>query len=129
MSGAATPTRHDEMSVSSGVSVTPPAARVSDLRGERPRAGYADALILTVTVSVAGCLLATAVALLLVHPDLTAGLRAFANVVNQQNQRAKTALYLVGFFVILPLTLIAVPRLADEIARGPNGHSLRGLVV
>ena len=90
------------------------------------RAGYAATLTLTVTIAVACVLLAMSALLLVVHPDLT-GLRAFANVVNQQNQNAKTVLYVAAFALILPLALIAVPRVVDRIARGPSGDALPGL--
>lgn len=107
-----------------------PASGVGEPRpesaGEPRRAGYAPALTLTVTIAIAAFLLLMSLVLLTVPRDLT-GLQSFAQVVHQQNQNAKTALYIVGFAVILPLALIAVPRLADHIARGPNGSALAAL--
>jgi hypothetical protein len=44
-----------------------------------------------------------------------------------QRQDAETALYVLAFFLILPAALVAVPRLADRIARGPNGRALASL--
>lgn len=41
-----------------------------------------------------------------------------------QNQTAESVLYVVSFVLILPLALIAAPRLADGIAAGPNGSAL-----
>jgi hypothetical protein len=41
-----------------------------------------------------------------------------------QNQTAKSALYLTAFVVVLPLALVAVPRLAAAVAAGPNGAAL-----
>jgi hypothetical protein len=90
------------------------------------RAGYAATLTITVTVAVACVLLAGSALLLVAHPDLT-GLRAFAKVVNQQNQNAKTLLYVAAFALILPLALIAVPRLVDRVAGGPNAGALPAL--
>ncbi len=60
-------------------------------------------------------------------PTTVAGLQAAA-LVNQQNQTVKTDLYLAAFLVILPLALIAAPRLADRIASGANGAGLPSLV-
>jgi hypothetical protein len=44
-----------------------------------------------------------------------------------QRQDAETALYLAAFLLILPLALIAGPRLADRIAAGPNAPALSAL--
>ena len=41
-----------------------------------------------------------------------------------QEQNAESALYVVCFGLILPAVLIAVPRLADAVARGPNARAL-----
>jgi hypothetical protein len=41
-----------------------------------------------------------------------------------ENQPAESALFTIAFVVILPAALIAVPRLADSIAAGPNGRAL-----
>ncbi len=92
------------------------------------RAGYAASAALTVMLALDACVLLASAVLLIVHPDLT-GLRAFAAVVNQQNQSGKTVVYLLSFFVILPLALVGSPRVADKIASGPNRGSLNGLVV
>jgi hypothetical protein len=74
---------------------------------------------------VVGCVLLTmALSLLIVHPDDTGLTAAEAALVNQQNQSVKTGLYVAAFAVILPLALIFAPRIADRIARGPNGAAL-----
>ena len=95
----------------------PPASRA-------PGAGYLATLALTVVLA-AGCfLLAMSVLLLVVHP----GTGFLATQVILQKQSAKTALYIAGFLVILPLAVVIVPRLADAIAAGPNGPGLPALV-
>ena len=45
-------------------------------------------------------------------------------VLPAQNQDAETRLYLLGYFVILPLAIFAGTRLADRIAAGPNRGGL-----
>jgi hypothetical protein len=45
-------------------------------------------------------------------------------VLPAQNQDAETRLYLLGYFVILPLAIVAGARLADRIASGPNRAGL-----
>ncbi len=88
---------------------------------KRGRAPFGPTLALTVTAA-AGCfLLAMAVVLLVTRPTEYAGLLAG---LGEQNQNAKTGLYLATFTVILPLALIAVPRLADAVATGPNAPAL-----
>jgi hypothetical protein len=89
-------------------------------------ADFGSTLALTVTLAIGCFIVVMASMLLVVHPDLT-GLRSFVGIVNQQNQTAKTALYLIGFAGILPLALVAVPRLSDAIARSPNGDALPSL--
>ncbi len=86
-------------------------------------AGYGPTLALTVTLAWAAFLIATALALLVVHP----GSGFVARVVIIQSQSAKTALYLATFLLILPVSTIAVPRLSDVIAAGPNGPALPAL--
>jgi hypothetical protein len=82
-------------------------------------APYGPTLLLTVTLAFAGFMVLMPLVLLVIHPN-TANLGSFAKYVNQQNQNAKTAIYLASFVVILPLALIAGPRLADTVRRGPN---------
>ena len=86
-------------------------------------AGYGPALAVTVTLAFASLLALMAAALLVIHPDLT-GLARYAGLVNQQNQTVKTDLYIGAFVVILPLALIAGPRLVDAIAAGSNAQAL-----
>ncbi len=92
------------------------------------RAGYGSALALTVTLVVGAVLALMALALAVVHPDDSRLSVQAAALVNQQNQTVKTDLYLAAFLVILPLALIAAPRLADRIASGANGAGLPSLV-
>ncbi len=47
-----------------------------------------------------------------------------ATLGTSQRQDAETALYVLAFFLILPAALVAVPRLADRIAKGPSGSAL-----
>jgi hypothetical protein len=82
-------------------------------------ASFGPTLLLTVTLAFAGFLVLASAVLLVIHPD-TGNLGSFANYVNQQNQNAKTAIYLASFVVILPLALFAGTRLADAVRRGPN---------
>ena len=75
-------------------------------------AGYGQALAIAVTLALAAFLVVMALAVLGSHPQ-TAGLGAFVGLVNQQNQSAKSAVYLVAFVVLLPLSLWAALRLGD----------------
>jgi hypothetical protein len=110
------------------VSVAPTGRTATGAVTGRPAtgAGFATVLVLTVTLAVAVFVLVMAAVLLHSHP-FTRGLGVFAGHVNQQNQHAKTDLYLLAWIVIAPLSLIAVPRLADRIAAGPDGSALGGL--
>ena len=87
------------------------------------RAGFGPTLTLVVTLAVAAFLALMAVIVMVSHPQV-AGLGAFAGRVNQQNQSAKSLLYLAAFAVILPAAVIMVPRLADAIAGSANAPSL-----
>lgn len=93
--------------------------------GRRPSAAYAPTLAITVTLAAAAFLIVMSLVLLLSHKPT--GLGAFTGLVNQQNQSAKTLLYLIAFAVILPLAVLLLPRLADRIAGGPNAAALAGL--
>jgi hypothetical protein len=88
--------------------------------------GYGPTLAITVTLAVAAFLLVMSLVILSTHPQV-AGLGAFTGLVNQQNQTAKSLLYVLAFVVILPLAVIAVPRLADALAAGPNAPALATL--
>jgi hypothetical protein len=90
----------------------------------RRAAPFGPVLALTVTLAVACFLVCMALLLLAVHPDVVNPGFWFGP---QQNQSAKTALYLVAFAVILPLALVVGPRLADSIATGPNALALAAL--
>ncbi len=87
-----------------------------------PRAPLGPTLALTVTLGIACFAVVVAVVVLLVAPKPVGGLPL------AQRQDAETALYFAGFALILPVALIAVPRLADAIAAGPNAGALSLLV-
>jgi hypothetical protein len=86
-------------------------------------AGFGSILAIALALASAAFLALMAFALLVVHP-VTGGLGSFTGFVNQQNQSAKTMLYLAAFVVILPLSLLLATRVADSIARGSNGDAL-----
>jgi hypothetical protein len=89
-------------------------------------AGFGQTLTLAVTLAVGAFLVVMALAVLGSHPQV-AGLGAFTGLVNQQNQSAKSAVYLVSFAVILPLSLWAALRLGDRIAAGTGAAGLTAL--
>ena len=95
--------------------------------GARPApapGGFGIALVLTATLAIAAALVLIAAQLLVIHSDISAS-SPYHNLINQQNQSVKTDVYLIAFLVILPLSLVAGPRVADAIAAGPNGQALR----
>jgi hypothetical protein len=81
-------------------------------------AGLIPALTLTIVLAVAAFTALTAAMLLVVHPPSHG---VVAGLVIGQNQTAKTLLYVLALLVILPLAVIAGPRLADALARGAPG--------
>ena len=91
------------------------------------RAGFALTLGLAGTLAGGVMLGLIAVVLLVEHPFLR-GLGAYAGYVNQQDQPAKTWLYVAAFLVVLPGGLVLGSRLADRIASGPNAGLLSPLV-
>jgi hypothetical protein len=107
--------------VSVAVRDTPPAR--DDSRSAPAAGGFGPALVITVTLAIAAALALIAAQLLVIHSDIGAS-SPYHNLINQQNQSVKTDAYLVAFLVILPLSLLAGPRIADAIAAGPNGRSL-----
>ena len=82
------------------------------------RAPLGPTLALTVTLALACFAIALALVMLLSTPTQLPAFHA------EENQHAESALYGIAFAVILPVALITVPRLADEIAAGPNGIAL-----
>jgi hypothetical protein len=102
-----------------------PAEPDPGLPARRPSAGYGPTLAITVMLAAAAFLIVMSLVLLLSHKPT--GLGAFAGLVNQQNQSAKTLLYVIAFGVILPLAVLLVPRLADRVAGGPNAAALSAL--
>jgi hypothetical protein len=86
-----------------------------------PRAPFAPALTLTVTLALACFMLCMALLLVVTEPDVVDLGFSFGP---QQNQSAKTGLYIAAFAVIMPLALVVGSRLADSIAAGPNESAL-----
>jgi hypothetical protein len=89
-------------------------------------AGYGQTLTIAVTLALAAFLIVMALAVLVSHPQ-TAGLGAFVGLVNQQNQSAKSAVYLVAFVVLLPLSLWAALRVGDRVVAGAGASALTAL--
>ena len=107
--------------MSLAISNSPPAR--SD-QGARPGpGGFGAALAITATLAIAAALLLIAAQLLVIHSDISAG-SPYHNLINQQRQSVKTDVYLISFLVILPLALLAGPRIADTIAAGPSSRAL-----
>jgi hypothetical protein len=102
-----------------------PTARAG-VRVPSARADYGSVLSLTAVYAFATVLLVMAAQLLVVHSNVSPS-SPYAGLINQQNQAVKTDIYLGAFLVALPVALIAVPRVADLIARGPNGEALPAL--
>jgi hypothetical protein len=93
------------------------------VRVRAARAGYGPTLAIAVTLAVGAFLALMSAVISVVHPQ-QAGLGQFVGLVNQQNQTAKSFLYVVAFVVILPLALVLASWLADTIAGGSNGQAL-----
>jgi hypothetical protein len=87
-----------------------------------PAAGFGPALAITVTLAAAAFLILMALVLLVSHKP--SGLGAFTGLVNQQDQTAKTLVYLTTFGVIAPLAVLFAPRLADRVAASPSAAAL-----
>jgi hypothetical protein len=83
----------------------------------RERAAFAPTLALTATLALGCFVVVLALVELLSHPS----------GVPPTKQHAESALYLIGFGAILPLALVAGPRLADAIAATPSGAALSSL--
>ena len=82
---------------------------------------YGSTLAVTATLAFTSVLALMAVQLLVIHSNVSG---RYAGLINEQNQTVKTDLYLLSFVVILPLALIAGPRIADAIAAGANAEAL-----
>ncbi len=87
-------------------------------------APFGATLAITVTLAV-GCFLLLMAFVWVVHPPHR--LPGYFAAGGDQNQKTKTALYVIAYAAILPLSLIAVPRLADAIAAGANARALPAL--
>ena len=85
------------------------------------RAPFLATLVLTVTLACAcfGAVMAVVMAVAEPQPIAPLGVT--------QRQDAETTLYVVAFFVILPASVLLVPRIADAVARGPHREALPGL--
>ena len=82
---------------------------------------YGSTLAVTATLAFTSVLALMAAQLLVIHSNVSG---RYAGLINEQNQTVKTDLYLLSFVVILPLALIAGPRIADAIAAGANAEAL-----
>ncbi len=91
--------------------------------GARRGAPYGQVLAIAMMLALAAFLAVMGVVILAARPQVQ-GLGAFAGLVNQQNETAKSLLYLLTFLVILPLAVVLAGRLADSIAAGPNAPAL-----
>ena len=80
-----------------------------------PRAPLGPTVALTISLAVACFVVALGVV------ELTSTPHRLPPPYGSENQPAESALYAIGFAVILPLAVIAVPRIADAIAASPNG--------
>ena len=82
------------------------------------QAPFAPTLALTAVLALAGVAIAIGIVLIVDRPT------SLGPVLPAQNQDAETRLFLLAYFVILPLSIFAGPRLADRIAAGPNRDGL-----
>jgi hypothetical protein len=87
------------------------------------RAPLGPTLTLTLTFAAACFLVAMSIVLSVLHPPPG----VLSAIYIRQNQSGKTALYVGAFVALLPLALVAGPRLADRIFSGPNAVSLSSL--
>lgn len=86
-----------------------------------PRAGLGSTLALTVMLATGLFLVAMPLAIMLIpETDLPPPFL-------DQNQDAETLLFIVAFAGILPLALVATPRVADRIAAGASANALPAL--
>ncbi len=86
------------------------------------RAGFGPTLALTATLALGSAVAAISLLILVTEPKPLP-----APLAGEQNQDVETALYVIVFALILPLALVAGPRIADRVAAGPNGAALPGL--
>lgn len=85
------------------------------------RRGLEATIVLTITAACAAMLLLIPAAVL-IHPA-THLPGALANL-GDQNQSVKTTLYVLAFLVVVPASVVLVPRVADRIRDGANGPAL-----
>ncbi len=85
------------------------------------RASFPIAVALTVVLAFAAFGVVMALVTIAIAPEPIPGLPA------SQRQNVETGLYVLAFAVILPLAVIAAPRLADRIAAGPQAPALPAL--
>jgi hypothetical protein len=91
-------------------------------RSPGPQAPLGPTLALTVALAIGLFVLVLGLVLILTSPT------PLPPPLGEQEQDVESALYLAAFLIILPVALIAVPRLADAIAAGPNAGALSVLV-
>ena len=87
-----------------------------------PQAPLGPTLALTVALAIGLFVVLLGLVLILTSPT------PLPPPLGEQEQDVETALYVAVFALILPAALIAVPRLADAIAAGPNAGALSLLV-
>lgn len=89
--------------------------------GADSRLAFVATLVMTVTAACGAMLLLIAAAVVIrpsTHlPGALAGL-------GDQNQGVKTTLYVVAFLVVVPVSIVLVPRGADRLRGGPNGPAM-----
>jgi hypothetical protein len=85
-------------------------------------APFGSVLSLTITVPLGLFLVALPLAYLLIPATILEA------PFPPQNQHSETLLFVFAFAVLLPASLVFVPRLADRIAAGPNGEALPSIV-
>jgi hypothetical protein len=97
------------------------ADRIPDAAQRDCRAPFGATLVLTVTCAFA-CLLIVMSVVWVAHPPHARP--GYLAALGDQNQPAKTALYVLAYAVLLPLAALTIPRLADSVAAGANAPAL-----
>ena len=92
------------------------------VRSPTPARSLGPVLVLTVALALGAAAVLLALVMLLVEPEPIEGLGT------SQRQDAESAVYLLTFGAILPLALLAGPRVARRIESGPNASALSALV-
>ena len=98
-----------------------PQTAPADAPAAAPQPALLTTLVLTITAAL-GAMLVLIPAAVLIHPA-THLPGELANL-GDQNQGVKTTLYAVAFLVVVPGSILLVPRLVDRVAAGPNRAGL-----